>query len=226
MIKKLLLFCCGLFVCMPAFADDCRGYKKTPEIKITQPSHNVNISSSDRDLWPKGGYVTVLPFGVFTPNIGYVYNGKYYCVYLDSVDANVGFKDFEIIIDKKYEPGSCKYEAILEHEKHHVSDSERALNDIMPELKTALRDIANSVQPVLVADSQALVNTFDNMQNQIMKNEKLAGLLEKFKARQAADAKVLDDAPDENLKNCKTNKIRTRLKEYFKKKIVPRPKKK
>ena len=226
MIKHIIYFFMFVFICFPVFADVCGEYKKTPEIKIVQSKHDVHVNLSNTDLWPKGGYVTVLPFGVFTPNIAYVFNGEYYCVYLDSVDATVGFKDFEIIIDKKYKNDACKYNAILAHEKHHVSDSENALKDIFPEIQKTLRDVANSVKPIYVDDNKYLSATFDSIQNQIMKNEKLLGLMDKFKARQAADAKILDDSPDENLQKCTTNKIKTRLKKYFNKKIVPRPKKK
>jgi hypothetical protein len=42
------------------------------------------------------------------------------CYILSTVDFWMGYESIEVLIDDKYRPGSCEYEAIKEHESVHV----------------------------------------------------------------------------------------------------------
>ena len=115
MVNVLFSVTSTLFCVNDAFAGVCDKFKKSPEINLEKSDWDIIIKPSDEDLWPIGGFVNVRPFSSLTPNIGYVFNGKYYCVFLNNIDATVGFRDFEITIDKKYDKDSCEYNAVLDH---------------------------------------------------------------------------------------------------------------
>lgn len=218
MVKKIIIcFISGLFV-VPALAHDCDKYKKDIEIKLNKAEWGFDISASDHDLWPVGGYVKIQPFSMFAPKIGYVFNGKYYCVYLDSIETTVGFQDFHIVIDKKYKPESCEYNAVLEHEKHHISDSEAAFDKIYPKLEAALQDAVKDVEPVYVSDADNVPYAIEDMQNKIKNNKKLKELVDEFNELSSHDAAVLDGTPDENLIKCEEEKIKSAFEKFYKKK--------
>lgn len=202
------------------YADDdlCMQYKKNPNVKVNKAVWNVNINASKDDLWPKGGFVTISPFGSFAPQIGYMFNGKYYCVFLESVDATIGFKDFDVVIDRKYPKGSCEYNAILEHEKHHIADSEKALDVVFPGVDAALRDAADNILPIYVENVDDVPVAAENIQNQIVENKKLKELVDKFKQQQIKDADALDGTEDEKIKKCTKDKVDAAFEKYFKKK--------
>ncbi|MBR4507599.1 MAG: hypothetical protein IKP24_03635 [Alphaproteobacteria bacterium] len=219
MVKKLLFGLCCLFCADLYAADDlCNQYKKIPDVNVLRENGGVKIQSSNDDLWPKGGYVNVMPFGSFAPKISYVFNGKYYCVFLDSVDAKIGFKDFEVVIDKKYKKDSCEYNAILEHENHHIADSRKALDSVFQDVDVALHNISNDIMPIYVENVDNVPIAFETIQNKIVDDVRLKNLVEKFKKQQENDASILDGTEDEKIKKCIENKVNDAFERYFKSK--------
>lgn len=201
-----------------SFAGPCDEYKKNVDVKLSRTKHDFNIVPSDKDLWPVGGFTNVAPFHQLKPKIGYVFNGKYYCVFLDSVDAIVGFRDFEIVIDKKYEPGSCEYNAVLEHEKHHMADAEHALDLVFDDVADALKEAANEIEPIYVENVDDVPYKFEEIQNKLIQNKKLKSLVDKFKEQTTRDAEHLDGTPDEHLKKCYQEKMDAAWEKYYKQK--------
>ena len=218
MNKKIFIFFVSLFFINPGFSGNCDLYKKQPKINMERVDWDVKISASDGDIWPRAGYVKVMPFSNYKSNIAYVYNGKYYCVFLDSVDVKIGFKDFEIIIDKKYEKDSCEYNAVLEHENHHISDSEKAFEIAYKDLESAITDVANSIEPIYVQNADDVPQAFENLNNQMLNSKKLQDLVERFYQQTQHDAGMLDNHPDEKLMKCETDKIKAAFDKYFKEK--------
>lgn len=218
MVKKFITVLCCLFFACSCFAGSCDKYKKSPDVTLSKADQKIIIKKSDKDLWPVGGFVNIQPFNSVSPKIGYVFNGKDYCVYLDSVDATVGFRDFEIIIDKKYGKDSCEYNAVLEHENHHIMDAKNALNDIFPKIKKALKNSADLVEPIYAENADAVPYAFEKITNRLTENEKLKELVQEFKDKQTHDAAELDSTPDEKLKKCEQDKLDTAFKKYYKSK--------
>lgn len=208
MVKKLLpVLYCFLFV-SPAVSGVCDSYKKNPDVIIEKADWKVNVNYADKDLDPKAGYVNIQPFNSFAPKIGYVFNGEYYCVFLDSVRSTIGFRDFEIYVDKKFPVDSCEYNAVLEHEYHHINDSVDALDNVFPKIKDALQDAANEVEPVYTKNAEDVPKAFEQISKQVQNNKKLIDLVNEFKTQQERDASVLDNGPDDNLKKCMEEKLR------------------
>ena len=198
--------------------DLCADYKKTPKVVLQKAEPKTIIKKSDGDIWPEAGFVNVKPFGTFSPQINSAYNSKYFCVYLESVDATVGFEDFEITIDEKYEKGSCEYNAVLEHENQHIKDSKKALDKVFPEIEDALKNVADSIMPIYVEDVDALPYAVDQIMEQINNDKRLKELVDEFKEQESRDAHALDDTPDTQLMKCVQDKVNSAFEKYYKKK--------
>lgn len=216
MVKKLVLVLFGLFCVNTAFAGLCDEYKNRAEIKIEKAKWNVTVQSSDKELSPEAGYVNVKPYNLFVPHVNYSFNGRFFCVYLTSVEATVGFKDFNIIIDRKYEKDSCEYNAVLAHEKHHIKDAEDALEDVFPDIEGALQEAVDSVDPIYTENVYEVPYAIEKINNQVMKYHKLQELVERFKKQHTDSAKALDSAPDKNLQKCLEDKIKDAFDKYYK----------
>ncbi len=220
MVRKIFGFLLLIAFENNGFAGDCDKYKQNVNTDLIRAEQTVKIMPSDRDLWPVGGFIRVSPFYNLEPKIGYMFNGKYYCVFLESVRATVGFRDFEIVIDKKYLVDSCEYNAVLAHEKHHMADSEHALDLVFDDVAVALNDAANKIEPIYVEKTDDVPYAFEKIQNQLIENEKLKSVVDKFKEQTARDAEHLDGVPDENLKKCEQDKLDAAFEKYYKNKKV------
>lgn len=220
MVKKIIVFLSCLCFFDSVIAGPCDEYKKSPEIKLEKAEYDINIKPSDRDLWPLGGYVTIRPFSYIGPNIGYVFNGKYYCVFLNYVEAKVGFRDFEITIDKKYEEGSCEYDAVLDHENQHIADSVDALDNVFSRVKDALYEAADAVEPIYLEEADDVPYAVEKIQKQVTEYKKLKDLVDEFKEQQNKDAAHLDGTPDEHLQKCQQDKMKSAFEKYYKKKGI------
>ena len=215
--KFIILLGCLLFA-KSGVAGECDEYKKSPEITLKKAEQNIVIKKSDKDLWPVGGFVNIQPFNSVSPKIGYVFNGKFYCVYLDSVDATVGFRDFEITVDKKYKKDSCEYNAVLEHENHHITDAKNAFEKVFPKVEKILTDVANSLEPIYVESAEGVPYAMEKISDNIVKNKKLKNLVQEFQKQQESDAKKLDEKPDEKLQKCEQDKLDAAFEKYYKEK--------
>lgn len=70
-----------------------------------------------------------------------------YCVSLASAEMTVGFERIEVLIDRRYRPGSCAYSVILEHEQQHVRNFRSTLAAYLPSLRRALEEAAANARP-------------------------------------------------------------------------------
>lgn len=74
-----------------------------------------------------------------------------YCAYPVSFNLDIGYSDFIVYIDRKYRPSTCAYQAILKHEKTHISIYKQQLKRNLSYIKQQLRLAARSVRPVIVS---------------------------------------------------------------------------
>jgi hypothetical protein len=74
-----------------------------------------------------------------------------YCGYLDTVNATVGYDRLTVYIARRYRPGSCQYNSIMEHEILHVLVFRRALERYAPRLERRLETLAARQRPILAA---------------------------------------------------------------------------
>lgn len=220
MVKKIFVVFGFVFLSWSVVAGPCDEYKKNINVNLKKKIGDVKIHTASDDLWPRAGYVAVKPYSLIEPKIGYVFNGKFYCVYLDDVNATVGFQDFDVFIDKKYAKNSCEYNAVLKHENHHIDDSKSALDKVFDELNSTFKTVVNNIEPIYVDDADDVPYAFEKIENKITQDKKLLDIVEKFKKQTTDDAAVLDGAQDDDLKKCTVDKVNAAFEKYYKKKGV------
>jgi hypothetical protein len=65
-----------------------------------------------------------------------------YCFWTSSADVELTYKALDVNIASEYEPGSCQYEAVLDHELEHVQVAQDIMHPFAQELRTALSSLA------------------------------------------------------------------------------------
>ncbi|GAB6053532.1 hypothetical protein JCM17960_23520 [Magnetospira thiophila] len=89
-------------------------------------------------------------------------DGRQFCVSLSKVDLHLGFKDFEVYIARRYQPGSCAYRVTKEHELTHVALYRRELNDSLESFKARAINAAMRVPVVWTHDPNAATQAMLN----------------------------------------------------------------
>ncbi len=79
-------------------------------------------------------------------------NGRY-CAQLAEVQADVGYDNFDVYIARRYRPGSCAYNVIVEHELTHVAVFREALNEFYPRMLRRLERGGQSLEPMIASSA-------------------------------------------------------------------------
>ena len=64
-----------------------------------------------------------------------------YCTQLRAAHVEIGLKQLDVIIDRRFAPGSCERQAVLDHEAEHVEIFREALRYYLPALNRALGQV-------------------------------------------------------------------------------------
>ena len=214
MIRNIVCFLLICFFVSPGFCGPCDEYKKDVNVNIKKSEYNITVTPSDKDLFPVGGYVDVSPYNEVKPEVGYVFNGKYFCVFLKSVDIVVGFKSFPIVIDKAYKKDSCEYNAILKHENQHITDALYVFDTMYDRLKKNINDIVDSVEPLYVDNADSVPKAVDDITNRLVKNKKLRDLSREFHIENNKYVTALDSKPNYEFDKCIQDRITAAFKKY------------
>jgi len=78
-----------------------------------------------------------------------------YCVYLNSLSVEFGWKRMEVYVASEFEPGTCEYRSVLDHENQHVAVNNGALRDFAPRFRAEVEKMLRQQQPVFTRDAQA-----------------------------------------------------------------------
>jgi hypothetical protein len=73
-----------------------------------------------------------------TINTDSMRDGSGYCAQLRSAHVEVGLKQLDVIVDRRFAPGSCQRQAVLDHEAQHVEVFREAVRYYLPALERAL----------------------------------------------------------------------------------------
>ncbi|HEX4194222.1 MAG TPA: hypothetical protein VHY80_14040 [Stellaceae bacterium] len=73
-----------------------------------------------------------------TINTDSVRDGSGYCAQLRSAHVEIGLKQLDVIVDRRFAPGSCQRQAVLDHEAQHVEVFREAVRYYLPALERAL----------------------------------------------------------------------------------------
>lgn len=112
-----------------------------------------------------------------------------YCVYLTGLDVQFGFKRMDVYIAAEFEPGTCEYRSVLDHENQHVSLHKGALRDFAPRFRAEVEKVLRAQAPVYARDAQA------GMDQALAAVDKgMSGLLNQFQKLTAERNAPLDSA--------------------------------
>lgn len=65
-----------------------------------------------------------------------------YCFWVTSADVEISYHQLDVNIASEYEPGSCEYEAVLDHEYEHVEVAQEILRPYARQISVALTSLA------------------------------------------------------------------------------------
>jgi hypothetical protein len=71
-------------------------------------------------------------------------SGNGYCAQLRAAHVEIGLKQLDVVVDRRFAAGTCERQAILDHEGQHVEVFREALRYYMPAIQ---RSLANSKLP-------------------------------------------------------------------------------
>ena len=112
-----------------------------------------------------------------------------YCVYLTGLDVQFGFKRMEVYIASEFEPGTCEYRSVLDHENQHVAINNGMLKAFAPVFHTEIERLLTRQQPVFSPDAEAGMNiALTNVE------KGMSALWEQFQDSTAARNAPLDTA--------------------------------
>jgi len=78
-----------------------------------------------------------------------------YCVYLTNVDVDFGWRRMQVYIASEFQPGSCEYNSVLDHENQHVSINNAVLKEFAPRFRAEVERILRTQQPVFSRNAEA-----------------------------------------------------------------------
>lgn len=73
-----------------------------------------------------------------TINTDSMRDGSGYCAQLRSAQVEIGLKQLDVVVDRRFAPGSCQRQAVLDHEAQHVEVFREAVRYYLPALERAV----------------------------------------------------------------------------------------
>ena len=65
-----------------------------------------------------------------------------YCFWVASANVKINYHQLDVNIAAEYEPGSCQYEAVLDHEQEHVDVAQNIMSPYAQQIQQALTTLA------------------------------------------------------------------------------------
>ncbi len=78
-----------------------------------------------------------------------------FCVYLSSIDLDFGWKRQDVYIASEFQPGTCEYRTVLDHENQHVSVNNSSLKEFAPYFRAQVEKSLQTQQPVFARSGDA-----------------------------------------------------------------------
>ena len=200
---RFCLFLFVLFLPTISFADDCLGYKLTPQITIKTPAWNKQVVQPLQHIDVLHGDViaTLVDNYEITSDITSIEDG--FCVGLKSIDATIGYTDFLVQIDISHKPNTCSYNAVLSHEDEHIRAYLSVIDDNQDLLKQSISSAADSITPIFVHKQKDIESAIDKLNEQLQNHPDIILLKQRIKADEEIRNKHIDqNETGETLKKC------------------------
>lgn len=123
--------------------------------------------------------------------------GNSFCAALSAVDVTLGYDKIQVYIDRKYRPGTCEYQAVLDHELQHVKNFTDTLARYVPVIRDQLIQDAHGLEPIRVSGlrrgarkfqeilARRLEPLFDQMEEEMNEADDILDTPESYAANQA-----------------------------------------
>jgi len=112
-----------------------------------------------------------------------------HCVYLTKVDAELGWKRMEIYVASEFQPGTCQYRAVLDHENQHVAINRAVLKEFAPQFRATLERVLAEQQPIFTQNPKGASDAA-----LIAVNRRLSAAFDQFQTTLAARHAPIDSA--------------------------------
>ncbi len=185
-------------------ADECRDAWVRPVVSFSSQNSQTTLNrekSSDQitqlsrsvgALRNHGGATLLgLAYTKMRPNLRVKIDAReerkgVFCIVLTEVQMAFDTVDSEVFIDRRYRPGTCAYNAILEHEMEHMAINRRVLEKYKPLLKQRLERKSANIRPFRTTSMQAGAEIASNRMMDDMKSL----IDEFFKVRQRENNRI------------------------------------
>lgn len=164
----------------PALAADCRLPGVEATTRLTEKRGTVRFSNgfSGKQLEAKrrraGGAAAQAdwhPVGLMGRDLKWEFRvqvqgqrlAKGFCVGLKDAELTIGYDRIDVYVDRRYRPGSCQYDVILEHENQHVRNFQDTLALYLPEIRARLADEAATAVPQVAGSMSTGARYFVNL---------------------------------------------------------------
>ena len=197
MVKAFLIFI-GAMVVAPGAraADDCLGYQLTPAVEISAPQWSKQVIQPiiPMDLWHGNVVATMADNFNIAVDVTPIEDG--YCVALKSVDAAIGYEEFNVHIDSRHAPGTCAYNAILAHEDEHIRAYLSVTDDMHDDIHAAVATAAAAVTPVFIQNEGQIDAAMDALHDALQSHPDLILIHNRLRAAQEIRNKSVDAQDD------------------------------
>ena len=95
------------------------------------------------------------------------------CAILSNINFVIGYKNIEVLIDDKYKPNTCEYNAIKEHEQGHIDIYKSELKYYGNLILKELRRIAGDVGPMFFDEKISEKKLGDKIQKTVFENKNI-----------------------------------------------------
>jgi hypothetical protein len=125
-----------------------------------------------------------------------------FCVGLKSVNTQIGYSDFQVMIDSRHKASSCAYNAILNHEDAHIRAYLSVIDDDKVKITNAINLAANSVMPIFVKQESDTASALDLLNEKLQSHPEIILMNQKIQAEQELRNNQVDTGIADYLKEC------------------------
>lgn len=188
----------------------------TPTLKLRRLEGKVHYNNkksqnSLQRMQQSGGQSTAfgkawIPVGLTLTEISYqidlkieafqLPNGRV-CARLSHVDAEMGYDKISVFIARRFRPGTCEYQSIVDHENNHVAVFQQALDTYYPRVQRRLTRATTTIGPgVFISSSDAaeylrkrlsasITPLYNEMSRTVKRNNARLDTPERYRSEQA-----------------------------------------
>lgn len=186
-ICSLLTVTCSLL-----FAEDCISHKVIPRVNVVKPEYSISVAQPDGFMDLMHGSVVATMIEEFEIGFGVAAVTGGWCIFINQINATIGYTDFVIEIDKRHKEGTCEFDAILEHEFEHVAAHLSVITDELAGIKAAVKNSGASVLPVFIEAETDIEDAIERLESRLQARPEIRLLRQKLAAEREIRNKKID----------------------------------